>query len=309
MPSSTDQPDSDTDQLPLVTIVTPSFNQADTLRQTIESVLSQDYPNIQYIVMDGGSTDATCDILRQYEGRLEWISEKDNGQSDAIHKGFCKAKGQIIAWLNSDDIYTPGAIRTAVKSLQTHPHVDLVYGDVDWITRNGKFIAHCVSTEQFNRHRLLHYSNFICQPTTFFRRNAYEAIGGLNADLHFVMDYDLWLKLTAHKPAVYIQQRLAQVRCYEETKTSQGGTKRMVEMQDMIRSHQGNGLPAFYRLEYAGILLADAMQHLMKLRLLPFFSCIFQIVKNVFSPRVLCTVFSKQFRDIMVVRMQRTSTH
>jgi len=293
------------DNQPLVTIVTPTYNQASTLKQTIESVLSQDYPHVQYIVIDGASTDATCDILKQYDGQLQWISEKDKGQTDAIAKGFARAQGQMIAWLNSDDMYTPKAISTAVKALTQNPHTDLVYGDVDWLTHSGEFIAKCVSTEPYNRHRLLHVSNFICQPTTFFNRSAYEAVGGVDRDLEYVMDYDLWLKLTKKKPAVFLPTTLAQVRCYAQTKTASGGQKRMREMESMITRHGGKGLPAFYRIESASLLLGDLINNLKQFKLISGFKILVRILNKMFNCHVLRTIFSMQFLDILKIRKLR----
>src|SRR5512141_1228507 len=126
----------------LVSIITPSFNQAPYIEATIQSVLGQDYPRIEYIIIDGGSTDGTVDVIRKYESRLaNWVSEKDKGQTDAINKGFARAKGDILAWLNSDDTYEPGAIRAAVQYLQAHPETGLVYGDCNFINVSGQVIG------------------------------------------------------------------------------------------------------------------------------------------------------------------------
>src|SRR5450432_4663135 len=122
---------------PLVTVVTPSYNQGHFIRATIESVLSQDYPQVEYIIMDGGSTDQTASVVRDYASRLTFISEKDRGQSHAINKGFQMAKGSILAWLNSDDFYLPGSIGTAVDSLQGNAAAGAVYGEGYLIDRSG----------------------------------------------------------------------------------------------------------------------------------------------------------------------------
>jgi glycosyltransferase involved in cell wall biosynthesis len=124
---------------PLVTIVTPSYNQANFLEETIQSVLSQDYPNLEYIIIDGGSTDSSVDLIRKYEDRLAgWISEEDSGQAEAINKGFERATGEIVAWINSDDYYLPGAIRSAVEALEAHPECGFVYGDAVSINGAGE---------------------------------------------------------------------------------------------------------------------------------------------------------------------------
>src|SRR4030095_6506219 len=130
------------DDRPLVSIITPSFNQARYIEATIQSVLSQDYPRIEYLIVDGGSTDETVEIIKKYEGRLAWsVSEQDQGQTDAINKGFGHTNGQILAWLNSDDTYEPGAVSAAVKYLLDHPDVGMVYGDCNFINEDGRVIG------------------------------------------------------------------------------------------------------------------------------------------------------------------------
>src|SRR5437016_2863998 len=180
------------DDLPLVSVVTPSFNQEEYIEATIRSVLGQDYPAIEYIVVDGGSGDSTIEILKRYQGKLTWTSEKDAGQADAINKGFARARGEIVAWLNSDDTYEPGAISAAVGYLRAHPDVAMVYGEANFIDAAGKFIGRCAHVEEFDAGRLVNYSDFIVQPASFFRRSALEAVGGLDPSLHYAMDYDLW---------------------------------------------------------------------------------------------------------------------
>ena len=255
--------------------------------------------------MDGGSTDTTCQILEQYGDRFEWISQKDNGQSDAINTGMGKATGDIIAWLNSDDMYTPGAVRAAAIAFANNPQADLVYGDAQWLTLDGQLISKVVTVEPFDRKRLLTISDFICQPATFFRRAAYEAVGGLNPDLHYCMDYDLWLKLTSDKPAIYIRQTLAQIHCNDETKTSSGGQQRLHEIRNMIQKHGGDGLPAYYRIEYAGLLLGELSKCLKRLLL---FSCLkhtLVIASQLLNSRVIGTLFSRKLYQVIRSRNHR----
>src|ERR1700693_3648321 len=135
---------------PLVTIVTPSYNQGQFIRTTIESVLSQDYPHIEYIIMDGGSKDETAAMVKEYGSRLTWISEKDRGQSHAINKGFRMARGSIISWLNSDDLILPGAVRKAVDGFRQNPEAGAVYGEGYLIDREGKTTGRFPCTEPFN---------------------------------------------------------------------------------------------------------------------------------------------------------------
>ena len=134
--------------LPLVSIVTPSYNQAAFLEETIRSVLEQDYPRVEYIIIDGGSTDGSAEIIQRYADRLAyWVSERDRGQTDAINKGFARATGSILAWLNSDDTYQPGALREAVDYLLAHPDVGMVYGDGNFIDEHGKVIGRFPSAQ------------------------------------------------------------------------------------------------------------------------------------------------------------------
>ncbi len=237
-------------ELPIVTIVTPSFNQGPYIAATIESVLAQDYPRLRYLVMDGGSTDGTLEILQRYNGRIEWVSQPDEGQTDAIIKGFARGGGDILTWLNSDDTLAPGAVRTAVEYLLNHPEVAVVYGDADFIDPRGRRIGRCAHVERFNPHRLLHYSDYIVQPAAFFRRSVFEAVGGLDKDLHWSMDYDLWLKIAgAGYKMLYVPQVMAYYRWFGENKSAVGGMQRLEEVERVARRHGAGDLPAYFRLE------------------------------------------------------------
>lgn len=166
---------------PLVTIVTPSFNQGEFLAHAIDSVLAQDYPAIEYIVVDGGSTDRTIDVLRAYGDRIRWTSGPDGGQSDAIHRGFLAGSGEYLAWLNSDDRYVPGAIGAAVQEMAADPSVALLYGRGEFIDRDGEVTGPCLHVEPWSFERLVGALNLILQPATLFRRDAYLEIGGLTS--------------------------------------------------------------------------------------------------------------------------------
>ncbi len=181
--------------LPLVSIVTPSYNQAAYLEATIRSVLSQDYPYIEYIIVDGGSTDGSLDIIQRYADRLAWwVSEPDAGQTDAINKGFARASGEILAWLNSDDTYEPGAIRAAATFLQQHPTVGLVYGDANYIDEAGQVIGRFPAAQTDYR-RLLQGYVHIPQQAAFFRAALWRQVAPLDPSFYFAMDYDLWVRL------------------------------------------------------------------------------------------------------------------
>jgi len=200
----------------LVSIVTPSFNQAKYLEQTIRSVLEQDYPRIEYIVMDGASTDDSVDIIRKYENKLAcWVSEQDAGQADAINKGFARASGGILAWLNSDDYYLAGAVSAAVRAFDENPEIALVYGDMLAVDENGR------TFNQLN-YRQLTIEDLLCfqiigQPAVFMRRSALE---GLNLDTshHFLLDHRLWIQVSQRGKIVHIPQKWSAARYHPEAK-------------------------------------------------------------------------------------------
>ena len=198
--------------LPLVSIVTPSLNQGRFIEATIGSVLSQDYPHIEYIVVDGGSTDGTLDVLRRYGGRLQWISEPDGGQAQAINKGFRLTRGEIVAWLNSDDTYLPGAVSAAVEHLTAHPACAMVYGEGYLIDEQGAAIRRFPATEPFDLWKLVYVIDFILQQTTFFRRAALDVVGYLDEDLHWGLDWDLFIRLGKRFPVNYLPREMANLR-------------------------------------------------------------------------------------------------
>jgi hypothetical protein len=224
---------------PLVTIVTPSLNQGEFIRATIESVLGQDYPHIEYIVMDGGSTDATAQIAAEYAGKLTFISEKDSGQSHAINKGFAMARGEIVAWLNSDDLLLPGAVRHAVEGFRGAGRAGAVYGEGYRIDREGAVKGRFLATEPFNLWKLVYLSDYVLQQATFFRRAAVEAAGGLDESLHYAMDWDLLIRLGKKFGLHYVPQYLGALREYDEAKTFSGGTRRIEEIRRVLERHTG----------------------------------------------------------------------
>ncbi len=203
---------------PLVSIITPSYNQGAFIRETIDSIRAQDYPNIEYIVIDGGSTDSTLEVLKSYGSKLRWISEKDQGQSDAINKGFTMASGEIFAWLNSDDTYLPGAITKIVKAFESQPETGVVYGKTHYTDHTGKVIGQ-YPTARFDLKGLAS-TNSICQPSTFFKRSAWERANGLDLSLVFTMDYDLWIRFAKTENFLYISEFLSTYRFHDEAKTT-----------------------------------------------------------------------------------------
>ncbi len=207
---------------PLVTIVTPSYNQARFLEATLRSVLTQDYPAIEYLVVDGASTDGSVDIIRRYSDRLAWwVSERDSGQSEAINKGLQRAKGEIVGWLNSDDIYLPGAVAAAVTAFRAHPEAGLVYGNALAIDADGK---------EFNLMRARQYTladlmafQIICQPAAFMRRSVLEQVNYLNPEYQLLMDNLLWMDMAQVAPIVYVPQTWAAARYHDQAKNRTRG--------------------------------------------------------------------------------------
>jgi glycosyltransferase involved in cell wall biosynthesis len=206
-------------ELPLVSIITPSFNQARFLPETIQSVLSQDYPNLEYILVDGGSTDGSLEIIQHYAPQLAWwVSEQDRGQTDAINKGFAHANGEILAWLNSDDTYLPGAISEAVTFILAHPEVSMVYGDANLVDEHGSIIGRFPS-QQTDLKKLLRGSVHIPQQTTFFWTRLWQQVGPLDPAFQFAMDYDLWVRLAKRAPLAYTPHLWANFRLHGEGKS------------------------------------------------------------------------------------------
>jgi glycosyltransferase involved in cell wall biosynthesis len=205
---------------PLVSIVTPSFNQARYLETTIRSVLEQDYPSIEYLIIDGGSTDGSVDVIQRYADKLAWwISEKDQGQTDALNKGFARAKGEILAWLNSDDIYEPGALTAAVEYLTTHPEIGMVYAETNFIDENGRMIGRFPAAQTDYR-RLRQGYVHVPQQATFFRADLWRQVGPLDPNFYFAMDYDLWVRLAKLAPFAYLSgQTWANFRLHTDGKT------------------------------------------------------------------------------------------
>lgn len=231
---------------PLVTVITPSYNQGQFIQATIESVLSQDYPNIEYIIMDGASTDHTAEVVKPYADRLTWISEKDRGQSDAINKGFRIAKGSIVAWLNSDDIYLPGAVSTAVKAFEEHPRTGAIYGEGFQIDKEGKVKSKFPFTEPFNLWKLTHSLDYILQQTVFFRRDAIHEVGLLDESLHYGMDWDILVRLGKRFGLTYIPVEMGAIREYDDAKSFTGGAKRFDELGQLIRRQSERRFPPAY---------------------------------------------------------------
>ncbi len=226
---------------PLVSVITPSFNQGEFIEETIKSVLSQDYPHIEYIVIDGGSTDSTLGILEKYDAMIRWLSETDRGQADAVNKGFKIAKGQILGWLNSDDTYCPGAVRKAVAAFLMNPASIMVYGNAYYINREGLRTGRYPSGP-FVHHRLAD-ACFICQPTVFLKSKVIKRIGLLDTSLQTCMDFDYWIrigkKFDSSKISYLSKEFLANSRMYGENKSLGRSGKHYSEIMETVKKHFG----------------------------------------------------------------------
>lgn len=224
--------------MPKVSIVTPSFNQVDYLESTIQSVLNQAYAPIEYFIIDGGSTDGSVEIIKAYQDKLAgWVSEPDKGQTDAINKGFAMASGEIIAWLNSDDTYQPDAVAQAVAYLEEHPHVGLVYGDAQYIDKDGAVIGRFPAA-QTSLPRLRRGYVHIPQQAAFFRKSLWDQIGPLDSNFFFAMDYDLWVRLAGISDIQYVTRTWANFRLHQDAKTISADDRCWPEM---LKVHYRDG--------------------------------------------------------------------
>ncbi len=222
---------------PTVGIVTPSYNLAHHLRETIDSVLGQDWPHIDYLVMDGGSRDGTRELLEGYGDRIRWVSEPDGGQADAVNRGFSRTRGAIFTFLNADDTYRPGALRRAVEGFERLPDAGAVYGDADFVDPEGRVVMP-YQVADFDREALAHFC-FICQPAAFASRSAWEACRGLDDRLHYAIDYDLWIRMSARFPCVRIEGNLATSRMRSDNKSLGGRAHLYREAVATVKRHYG----------------------------------------------------------------------
>ena len=242
------------ENLPLISIVVPSLNQGQYLRDTLESIFSQHYPHLQVIVMDGGSTDGSVDIIRSYEKRLGyWQSRPDGGQSAAINEGVSRCTGELVAWLNSDDFYWRDSLWTVGRAYRAYPGHGLYIGNgLRFNQTEGRYTPFNRKHLALNREVLINGIDYILQPATFFLRSAWEGAGGLNPELHFCMDWDLLIRIAGRYPAVLINEFLAVSREHTETKTSKGNLARAYEIALMVESHSHQEITLgslFYLLE------------------------------------------------------------
>ncbi|MCW5875536.1 MAG: glycosyltransferase [Anaerolineales bacterium] len=223
---------------PLVSIVTPSYNQAAYLEQAMQSVFAQNYANIEYIVVDGASTDDSRRIIQKHARRLAWwVSEPDQGQTDAINKGFARSTGKYLAWLNADDVLYPEAVAEAVAYLEAHPQTGLVYGDADYIDAGGRVLGRFPAA-QTDYARLRRGYVHIPQQAAFWRADLWQQVGPLDPTFVFAMDYDLWVRLARISRIQYLPRLWAQFRLHADSKTIQNDQR---AWDEMLRVHWREG--------------------------------------------------------------------
>lgn len=234
-------------QLPKISIVTPSLNQGEFIEETVLSVLSQNYPSLEYLVMDGGSSDDTLKVLEKYSDRIKWVSEADKGQTNAINKGLRLTDGAIVGYLNADDTLLPGSLWKVAEAFTRHPDAMWAVGKcriVDW--QNNEIRKPITSYKnlllKWGGFPLLVVTNYISQPSTFWRRDALETVGFLDESLHYVMDYDYWLRLYSRYSPVFIPEYLATFKIHPSSKTTSTGHRNVYieEERRVIRRYSNS---------------------------------------------------------------------
>jgi glycosyltransferase involved in cell wall biosynthesis len=232
--------------LPRVTIVTPSYNQAQYLEETIRSVLDQGYQDLEYIIMDGGSTDGSVDLIRRYEERLAyWVSEPDGGQADAINRGFERATGQILAWLNSDDTYEPGAIRAVVDAFRARPEARLVYGEGWYIDPAGQRIRPCKFVRDRFPANYIYNKDPILQQAAFWTRDLWQEVGPLSLALNWVFDWDWFIRAHRRTEFHYLPRFLGNYRVHPGAKTRTQDVRRRQEHAWITRTYGARWHPNY----------------------------------------------------------------
>jgi glycosyltransferase involved in cell wall biosynthesis len=228
---------------PKISIVTPSLNQGEFIEETIRSVLSQEYPNLEYIVMDGGSSDKTLDILRSYSDRLKWASEKDNGQTNAINKGLRMTSGDIVAYLNADDLLLPGTLEKVAKNFMENPGTMWITGRCRIITENGQETRRPITAYKnlwlrLHHPSLLFITDYISQPATFWRASLLNNLGYFDESLHYALDYEYFLRLNARYPLVFLPEYLAAFRVHQQSKNANAFHRNVYVDEDRIAVHR-----------------------------------------------------------------------
>lgn len=246
--------------LPRITVITPSFNQGEFIEQTIRSVLDQGYPNLEYLVMDGGSTDCTLEVLERYKGQLQYVSEPDRGQSHAINKGLHMASGEILCYLNSDDLLAPGALQKVGYFFRAHPQAHWLTGRCRMVDENGNEVRRSITLYKnlwlSTRSRLvLAILNYISQPATFWTRQVVEQVGYFSEHWNYAMDYEFWLRIGKQYPLYVLNEDLAHFRVHSKSKGGTGAVRQFEEQLLIARRYvQSPLLLSLHRMHNALIL-------------------------------------------------------
>jgi len=230
-------------QFPRISVITPSLNQGEFLDTCIESVLAQEYPNLEFIVIDGGSTDGSLEIIKAHADHFtHWVSEPDNGQSHAINKGLQRATGELVTWLNADDFFYPGALQAMAEAWAANPDAAFYWGNGNRVHRDGqKRFSHYPDADVFfDRTALIEGLNYILQPATFINHKVLASAGFLDESLHYGMDTDLWIRLSGVAEPVRVSACIAANREYGDTKSLSGSFKRTEELRCLAERHSGN---------------------------------------------------------------------
>jgi glycosyltransferase involved in cell wall biosynthesis len=261
---------------PKISIVTPSFNSSKYIKFTVDSVLSQNYPSLEYIIFDAKSTDGTIDILKEYNDSIIWVSEKDNGQSDAINKGFMRSSGDIVAWINSNDIYLSNCFFKVAKIFKDHPDVDFIFAEAILINESGDKIGNYseggnIETKLkmntvFNGHlnKLLNTSaGWIPQQTTFWRRYIFDKVGYLDPSLHYAMDYDYWLRIGKQSKILYVNDTFAAYRKHDDAKSSRAKEHWIEVLQ--IQQKYGGKVFSLLTIKFLNVVINSLKKRMLKL--------------------------------------------
>jgi glycosyltransferase involved in cell wall biosynthesis len=224
---------------PKISVISPSYNQAQYLETTIKSVLDQAYPNLEYIVIDGGSSDGSADIIRKYAGRLaHWVSEKDRGQSHAINKGFARSTGDILCWLNSDDFFEPGTLQYVADFFTNHPDVDVLCGGIHTVDPTGAITGSAPASYTGPAGLASYWHGYnMHQASIFWRRKVYEAIGPLNENLHLTMDFDYWLRMAGAFQIQSVDRILSRITMHPAQKTNDYSRYARAQLRTVLRHH------------------------------------------------------------------------
>ncbi len=256
---------------PKISVITPSYNQGIYIEETIQSVLNQNYPNLEYIIIDGGSNDSTVEVIKKYESKIDfWVSEKDKGQADAINRGFAKATGDILCWLNSDDYFFPETLKYVAAQLNIEKK-EILFGEVDHIFEPDKAVKHSNVKNKFDNYNLELY-DFIIQPGSFWTKKVWESTGVVDEKLHFVFDWEWFLRAKKNNTEFkYSNKVMSMYRVHDAHKTSNGGEKRQKEIEYILKKYSGDKiLKAFIFMRDERSKVDETLQSVKKNKLTRF---------------------------------------